>query len=148
MLLDPKPNSYPCGCFVEGIEMVSEDRQSRSVRVLVEPSDYVLRNAGDMAMLRTAVSRLIQKWPEALIQVLSDEPDALQAFCPEATPLRSAGRRYWLQMVRWYRNDSPALCNTMWLNWSRFCGAVNWDGRIGQLWQVSASSQTSLRMLT
>jgi hypothetical protein len=57
--------------------MVSEDRQSRTVRVLVEPSDYVLRNAGDMAMLRTAVSRLIQKWPEALIQVLSDEPDAL-----------------------------------------------------------------------
>jgi colanic acid/amylovoran biosynthesis protein len=80
--------------------MVSEDPQSRSVRVLIEPSDYVLRNAGDMAMLRTAVSRLIQKWPQALIQVLSDEPDALQAFCPEATPLPSAGRRYWLQMVR------------------------------------------------
>jgi hypothetical protein len=35
--------------------MVSEDRQSRSVRILIEPSDYVLRNAGDMAMLRTAV---------------------------------------------------------------------------------------------
>jgi colanic acid/amylovoran biosynthesis protein len=70
------------------------------VRVLVEPSDYVLRNAGDMAMLRTAVSRLVQKWPNALIQVLSDEPDALKAFCPEATPLPSAGRQYWLQMVR------------------------------------------------
>ena len=80
--------------------MVSEDRQSRSVRVLVEPSDYLLRNAGDMAMLRTAVSRLIQRWPNALIQVLSDEPDALQAFCPEATPLPSDGRQYWLQMVR------------------------------------------------
>ena len=80
--------------------MVSEGRQSCSVRVLVEPSDYVLRNAGDMAMLRTAVSRLVQKWPNALIQVLSDEPDALKAFCPEATPLPSAGRQYWLQMVR------------------------------------------------
>ena len=80
--------------------MVSEGRQSRAVRVLVEPSDYVLRNAGDMAMLQTAVSRLVQKWPNALIQILSDEPDALQAFCPEATPLPSAGRQYWLQMVR------------------------------------------------
>jgi hypothetical protein len=38
--------------------MVSEVRQSRPVRVLVEPSDYVLRNAGDMAMLRTAVSAI------------------------------------------------------------------------------------------
>ena len=80
--------------------MVSEGRQSCSVRVLVEPSDYVLRNAGDMAMLCTAVSRLVQKWPNALIQVLSDEPDALKAFCPEATPLPSAGRQCWLQMVR------------------------------------------------
>jgi len=59
---------------------VSEGRQSPSVRVLVEPSDYVLRNAGDMAMLRTAVSRLVQKWPNALIQVLCDVPDALEAF--------------------------------------------------------------------
>jgi colanic acid/amylovoran biosynthesis protein len=80
--------------------MVSEGPQSRSVRVLVEPSDYVLRNAGDMAMLRTAISRLVQKWPNALIQVLSDEPAALQAFCPEVTPLPSAGRQYWLRMVR------------------------------------------------
>jgi polysaccharide pyruvyl transferase WcaK-like protein len=80
--------------------MVSEVCQSRPLRVLVEPSDYVLRNAGDMAMLRTAVSRLAQKWPNALIQVLSDEPDALQAFCPEVKPLPSAGRRYWLQMLR------------------------------------------------
>jgi len=80
--------------------MVSEARQCRSVRVLVEPSDYVLRNAGDMAMLRTAVLRLVQKWPNALIQVLSDVPDALQAFCPEVTPLLSAGRQYWLRMGR------------------------------------------------
>src|SRR5215469_2652015 len=80
--------------------MVSEARQSHSLRILVEPSDYVLRNAGDMAMLRTAVLRLIKKWPNALIQVLSDEPDALLAFCPEVTPLPSAGRRCWLQMLR------------------------------------------------
>jgi glycosyltransferase involved in cell wall biosynthesis len=51
------------------------------------------RNAGDMAMLRTAVSRLAQKWSNALIQVLSDEPHVLQAFCPEVTPLPSAGRQ-------------------------------------------------------
>jgi len=80
--------------------MVSENRQSCSVRILVEPSDYVLRNAGDMAMLRTAVLRLVQKWPGALIQVLSDQPDDLAAFCPEVTPLLSAGRQQWLRMIR------------------------------------------------
>jgi polysaccharide pyruvyl transferase WcaK-like protein len=77
-----------------------KDRQSRSVRVLVESGDYALRNVGDMAMLRTAVSRLMQKWPNALIQVLSDVPDELQAFCPGVTPLLRVGRQYWLQMVR------------------------------------------------
>ena len=66
------------------------------MRILVEPSDYVLRNVGDMAMLRTAVSRLATYWPNATIQILSDEPEALRAFCPEATPLASAGRRRWL----------------------------------------------------
>ena len=51
-------------------------------------------------MLRTAVSRLMQKWPNALIQVLSDVPDELEAFCPGVTPLLRVGRQYWLQMVR------------------------------------------------
>ena len=66
------------------------------MRLLIEPSDYVLHNVGDMAMLRVAVSRLAAMWPNALIQVLSDEPARLQTFCPEAAPLRSAGREQWL----------------------------------------------------
>ena len=48
-----------------------------NVRILVEPSDYVLRNAGDMAMLHVAVTRLSSLWPAASIQVLSDTPDLL-----------------------------------------------------------------------
>jgi hypothetical protein len=66
------------------------------MRILVEPSDYVVRNVGDMAMLRTAVSRLATCWPNATIQILSDEPDALRAFRQEATSLASTGRRRWL----------------------------------------------------
>jgi polysaccharide pyruvyl transferase WcaK-like protein len=115
--------------------MVSENRQSDSVRVLVEPSDYVLRNAGDMAMLRTAVSRLIKKWPNALIQVLSDEPDTLQAFCPEVTPLPSAGRRYWVQMLRVperfpnvVQNHAAELVKVLWrrkLGWQNRAALTN-----------------------
>src|SRR6516164_9577182 len=106
--------------------MVSEGSQSRPVRVLVEPSDYVLRNAGDMAMLRAAVLRLVQKWPNALIQVLSDVHDALGAFCPEVTPLLSAGRQYWLRMGR-VPERFPSRCNAMRPNCSSFFGAVNSD---------------------
>jgi colanic acid/amylovoran biosynthesis protein len=115
--------------------MVSEARQSRSVRILVEPSDYVLRNAGDMAMLRIAVSRLIQKWPSALIPVLSDEPDTLKAFCPEVTPLLSAGRQYWLGMVRVperfpsvVRHHALELIEFLWrlkLRWQNRAGLAN-----------------------
>jgi polysaccharide pyruvyl transferase WcaK-like protein len=115
--------------------MISEGRQSCSVRILVEPSDYVLRNAGDMAMLRTAVSRLVQKCPGALIQVLSDSPDELEAFCPEVTPLLSAGRQYWLRMVRVperfpsvVRQHAPELIEFLWrrkLQWQNRSGLAD-----------------------
>ena len=115
--------------------MVSEVHQSRPVRVLVEPSDYLLRNAGDMAMLRTAVSRLAQKWPNALIQVLSDEPHVLQVFCPEVTSLPSAGRQYWLRMVRvperfpkMVQHHAPELVKVLWrrkLGWQNRAALAN-----------------------
>jgi colanic acid/amylovoran biosynthesis protein len=99
------------------------------MRLLIEPSDYVLRNVGDMAMLRMAVSRLAAMWPDALIQVLTDEPERLQIFCPEASPLRSAGRKQWLAngflpiRLRPYvsqefpislRNRAPELVEVLW----------------------------------
>ena len=43
--------------------------------IVVEPSDYVLRNAGDMAMMQVAVTRLSNRWPDAEIAVFSDAPD-------------------------------------------------------------------------
>jgi polysaccharide pyruvyl transferase WcaK-like protein len=57
------------------------------MRVLVEPSDYVLRNAGDMAMMYVAISRLAAAWPDALIEVLTADTNRLAEFCPAATPL-------------------------------------------------------------
>ena len=65
-------------------------------RILVEPSDYILRNVGDMAMMQIAIERLAARWPEAIIQVLTDDPQRLNDLCPRALPLSSAGRRLWL----------------------------------------------------
>lgn len=57
------------------------------MRVLVEPSDYVLRNAGDMAMMYVTISRLAALWPDASIDVFTADPNLLAAFCPAAIPL-------------------------------------------------------------
>jgi polysaccharide pyruvyl transferase WcaK-like protein len=61
-------------------------------RLLVEPSVYLLRNLGDMAMLRSAIERLGTVLPGATIQVLTDEPNALHSFCPAAIPLDGSSR--------------------------------------------------------
>jgi polysaccharide pyruvyl transferase WcaK-like protein len=70
---------------------------TRPIRILVEPSDYVLRNVGDMAMMHVATERLAQLWPDAAIEVLTDVPEPLSILCPTATPLRAHGRNLWLQ---------------------------------------------------
>lgn len=69
------------------------------MRILVEPSDYILRNAGDSAMLYVAITRLSKLWPDASIQVLSDVPDELPTFCSDAIPLDTKGRQIWLENI-------------------------------------------------
>ena len=66
------------------------------LRLLIEPSDYVLRNVGDMAMMQIAIERVAALWPDAAIQVLTDDPQRLKSLCPSATPLSSEGRQLWL----------------------------------------------------
>ncbi|HWM19845.1 MAG TPA: polysaccharide pyruvyl transferase family protein [Ilumatobacteraceae bacterium] len=99
--------------------------------VLIEPSDYVLRNAGDMAMMRVATSRLATMWPGADIRVLSDVPHELSLMWPNVAALDASGRRSWqrtfvlperiigacpgvvarrlMRCSRWLRVSHPAL---------------------------------------
>lgn len=65
------------------------------MRILIEPSDYILRNAGDTAMLEVAIERLAKLFPDALIQVFSDIPDRFPNYAPNVVPLDSQGRRIW-----------------------------------------------------
>ncbi len=66
------------------------------MRILVEPSDYVLLNAGDMAMQHACISRLHAAWPDAEIRVFAEKPEDLGRFCPAATAFPTSGRRAWL----------------------------------------------------
>jgi colanic acid/amylovoran biosynthesis protein len=67
------------------------------MRILIEPSDYILRNSniGDVAMLEVAIARLAKLFPDALIQVLSDFPERFPHYADNVVALDSQGRRIW-----------------------------------------------------
>ena len=69
-----------------------------SPRLLIEPSDYVLRNIGDLAMLCCATERLSAAMPSALLQVLTWEAD-FATLCPVGEPLWADGRNIWLKLL-------------------------------------------------
>ena len=66
------------------------------MRVLVEPSEYLLSNAGDSAMLQVALARMRKMWPDATIQVLTDDPARLATYCPQIEPMAADGRHAWV----------------------------------------------------
>ncbi len=70
---------------------------TKPIRILIEPSDYVLRNLGDMAMMQVAATRLVALWPDAEIRILSDRPSELPHYRSNVTALDSLGRRLWLR---------------------------------------------------
>ena len=61
-------------------------------RIVIEPSDYFLRNFGDMAMLRSAIERLEVVLPGATIEVCTEDPAALLRLSPSVIPIEANGR--------------------------------------------------------
>jgi polysaccharide pyruvyl transferase WcaK-like protein len=54
------------------------------------------QNMGDVAMLQVAVARLLDSWPDACIEVLTDSPANLARYCPGATALSREGCMCWV----------------------------------------------------
>jgi polysaccharide pyruvyl transferase WcaK-like protein len=67
------------------------------MRILVEPGSYTCMNMGDVAMMQVCVSRLAELWPGAHIQVVTQAPERLASFCPNAQPILESGKEYWFQ---------------------------------------------------
>ncbi|HEX8067188.1 MAG TPA: polysaccharide pyruvyl transferase family protein [Thermoleophilaceae bacterium] len=61
-------------------------------RVVIDPGSHHVLNLGDVAMLQVALDRLGELWPDAHLDVLTTDPDALARHCPRARPLPAAGR--------------------------------------------------------
>jgi colanic acid/amylovoran biosynthesis protein len=86
------------------------------VRILVEPSDIILRNAGDSAMLIVALRRLRGEFPEARITVLTQDEETLRAYAPDVEPLSARGRNTWaadLLLLNHLRRLPPPLVTAM-----------------------------------
>lgn len=65
------------------------------MRIFIAPSDPGLINIGDISMLQVAVARLKKFWPEAVIQVLTIDPDRLPGICPGTESIDVRGQHIW-----------------------------------------------------
>jgi polysaccharide pyruvyl transferase WcaK-like protein len=66
------------------------------MKILIEPGTYNLQNIGDATMLQTAITRLSTLFPDASIQVFTDDPESLAYYNFAATPISTSGRSAWL----------------------------------------------------
>jgi polysaccharide pyruvyl transferase WcaK-like protein len=66
--------------IVNQSRLPSEDPATDPVRILIESSEYWLRNNGDLAMLEVTIARLRRRWPDARIGVLTDVPLLVRAY--------------------------------------------------------------------
>ncbi|MFI6865276.1 polysaccharide pyruvyl transferase family protein [Nocardia sp. NPDC050406] len=53
-------------------------------RILIENSEYWLRNYGDLAMLEVTVRRIRRRWPRARIGIMTESPALVAAYFPGA----------------------------------------------------------------
>src|SRR5271165_4004241 len=73
---------------------------TRPLRILVENSEYWLRNNGDLAMLTVTLDRIHQRWPDARIAVLTDSPCLLRAYFPRAEGISVSDEDPWAPPTR------------------------------------------------
>jgi colanic acid/amylovoran biosynthesis protein len=88
------------------------------LRILVEPSDYIIRNIGDTAMMTVALERLGKLWPNSRIQVLTDKPGELPRPSKNVEPLCLDGRKLWFEH-RWWTEEVTARHSRRGLAWPK-----------------------------
>ncbi|MBL1074074.1 polysaccharide pyruvyl transferase family protein [Nocardia sp. 2] len=64
-------------------------------RILIENSEYWLRNYGDLAMLDVTVRRLRQRWPQVRIGIMTESPALVAAYYPDAHGITVYDRNPW-----------------------------------------------------
>jgi colanic acid/amylovoran biosynthesis protein len=67
------------------------------MNIVVEPGSYTCMNMGDVAMMQVCASRLAALWPGAKIGIVTQAPERLAVFCPDALPIIESGKEYWFE---------------------------------------------------
>jgi hypothetical protein len=75
-------------------------KAARPLRILVENSEYWLRNNGDLAMLPVTLDQMHQRWPDARIAVLTDSPCLLRPYFPRAKGISVFDEEPWVPPTR------------------------------------------------
>ncbi len=72
------------------------------MNILIESGDYSLDNMGDVAMLKSTLGRLLEIWPDSVLQVVTEAPERLAKYCPDSqvvVPEYFIGRQIWLSYL-------------------------------------------------
>jgi len=75
--------------------MLQSTSRNSQMRILVDNGAYDCANFGDVAMMQVTVSRLHSAWPNASIEVITDNHEALAKYCADAKPVPAKGRNAW-----------------------------------------------------
>jgi polysaccharide pyruvyl transferase WcaK-like protein len=71
------------------------------LRILADNGEYSFQNKGDLAILAVTVERLLERWPDARIGVITFEPRMLRAYMPRAEPIAISHGGRW-QRADWF----------------------------------------------
>ncbi|MFH5232745.1 polysaccharide pyruvyl transferase family protein [Antrihabitans spumae] len=94
--------------MVDNDAVTARPSSGREYRILIENSEYWLRNNGDLAMLAVTVDRLQKHWPSAQIGVMTDSPLLLSAYCPGARGITRYSQDPWARPGRLQRLAATA----------------------------------------
>jgi colanic acid/amylovoran biosynthesis protein len=88
------------------------------VNILVDSCSYNCQNAGDLAMLTVAVSRLRELWPTAAINVITNAPELVIRHCGAVGSVPVRGRRLLLE-ERLLGPLHRRLPDRLWKQWTQ-----------------------------
>jgi polysaccharide pyruvyl transferase WcaK-like protein len=60
------------------------------------PGIHAFGNMGDVAMLQSGLARLAHLWPSITLRVITERPEDLSRYCPDAVPIQAVGRNLWI----------------------------------------------------
>jgi polysaccharide pyruvyl transferase WcaK-like protein len=97
------------------------------LRILIENSEYWLRNNGDLAMFEVTIRRLRERWPNARIGVLTDSPSLVRAYYPEAEAMTVWDTDPWdepTRLERFAAKVGPTITGPVAISWLQTRGWV------------------------